>query len=210
MLPSQQQSGDPFARLRRLLQKPAALGERCGLCNVALGPEHRHLVEPQSRRIECACTACALLFEKNTARYRLVPRDAVRLDDFVLDDLEWEALGVPIQLAFFFWNSTLNKVVGLYPSPAGATESLLPLDAWQDIVARNPRLAGLQPDVEALLVNRASKPHRYFIAPIDRCYQLVGIIRRHWRGFSGGDVVHEQMAAFFDHLQHSRAEMRHA
>jgi Family of unknown function (DUF5947) len=199
VLPSGQQFDDDFTFLKRLVQKPLPV-ERCGLCNVAVPPDHRHLIDPQSRRIECACTACALLFENQTGRYRLVPRDAVLLRDFVLDDLQWEALGLPINLAFFFRNSAMGKIVALYPSPAGATESLLALDTWEEIVAQNPRLQHLQADVEALLVNRISKPYQYFIAPMDRCYELVGIIRRYWRGFSGGDEVWERIAALFSTL----------
>ena len=42
-----------------------------------------------------------------------------------------------------------------YPSPMGATESLLGLDAWERLEAANPVLGELEPDVEALLVNRA-------------------------------------------------------
>ena len=41
-----------------------------------------------------------------------------------------------------------------YPSPMGPTESLLELDAWAALEAANPVLATLEPDVEALLVNR--------------------------------------------------------
>jgi Family of unknown function (DUF5947) len=204
-----------FARLKRLAQKPAPV-ERCGLCNVALGGDHRHLVDVQSRRIECACTPCALLFENQSGRsistpqenevrrgprYRLVPRDAVVLRDFALDDLQWEALSIPIDLAFFFYNSASGKVVAFYPSPAGATESLLPLDAWDEIVVRNLRLQQMQPDVEALLVNRVRETREYFIAPIDRCYELVGIIRRYWSGFSGGDEVWRKLAEFFEMLR---------
>jgi hypothetical protein len=196
-LPASQPDG--FALLKRLAQKPAPV-DRCGLCNVPLGPAHRHLVEPHSRRIECACNACALLFENQTGRYRLVPRDAELLRDFKLDNLQWESLELPIKLAFFFHNSAMGRVVAFYPSPAGATESLLPLDAWEEIVKQNPRLERLQPDIEALLVNRAATPHQYFVAPIDRCYELVGIIRREWRGFSGGDKVWEQIAEFFRSL----------
>ncbi len=189
-----------FATLKRLAQKPAPV-ERCGLCNVELGPVHLHLVEPVSRRIECACPACALLFENQSGRYRLVPRDAVPLRDFALDDLQWESLDLPIQLAFFFYNSAMGRMVALYPSPAGATEAELALDSWPEIAAQNPRLQQLQPDVEALLVNRIADAREYFIAPIDRCYELVGIIRREWRGFSGGDAVWQQIAAFFDSLR---------
>ena len=81
------------------------------------------------------------------------------------------------------------------------TESLLSLDTWEDIAAQNLPLQHLQADVEALLVNRISHPHQYFIAPIDSCYELVGIIRRYWRGFSGGDEVWESIPAFFKSLQ---------
>lgn len=200
MLRSGEQLDVDFTFLKRFVQKPPAV-ERCGLCNVAVPPEHRHLIDPQSRRIECACTACALLFENQTGRYRLVPRDAILLRDFVLDDLQWESLGVPINLAFFFHNSAMGKIVALYPSPAGATESLLALDTWEEIVAQNLRLQQLQADVEALLVNRISNPHERFIAPIDRCYELVGIIRRHWRGFSGGEDVWERIEIFFNSLR---------
>ena len=44
--------------------------------------------------------------------------------------------------------------MALYPSPAGATESLLSLEAWQEIERENPQLTDMQADVEALLVNR--------------------------------------------------------
>jgi hypothetical protein len=102
-------------------------------------------------------------------------------------------------------------MVALYPSPAGATESQLALDLWQDIVEQNPRLRELKPDVEALLVNRIGTTREYFIAPIDRCYELVGIIRRHWSGFSGGDEVWGKIATFFLGLrQHAPAEGSHA
>lgn len=185
-----------LTELKRLAQRPAP-AERCGLCDVMLAPEHRHLVEPMSRRIECACTACALLFENQTGRFRLVPRDPVLLEDFEIDELQWEALEIPISLAFFFENSALNKTAAFYPSPAGATESLLPLDAWHEVVNRNQRLHRMQADVEALLVNRTAQQPEYFIAPIDRCYELVGIIRTHWRGFSGGDDVWSRINAFF-------------
>ncbi len=43
-----------------------------------------------------------------------------------------------------------------YPSPMGATESLLRLEAWKELEAANPVLATLEPDVEALLVDRRS------------------------------------------------------
>ena len=53
-----------------------------------------------------------------------------------------------------------------------------------------------EPDVEALLVNRVGAVREYFIVPIDECYKLVGLIRLHWRGLSGGASSGERSAAF--------------
>ena len=194
-----QESANPIALLRRLAQRPAPQ-ERCGLCATPLSPVHRHLVQPETRRIECACDACALLFENQSGRYRLVPRDPRALNGFALDDLQWQRLGVPIGLAFFFHSSAAGKMMAFYPSPAGATEAQLDLDAWNEIAGLSVSLQQLQPDIEALLVNRVSPPHLYLIAPIDRCYELVGVVRKRWQGFSGGTELQAELAAFFDSL----------
>jgi hypothetical protein len=59
----------------------------------------------------------------------------------------------------------------------------------------------LEPEVEALLVNRTVGPAVYWIAPLDICYALVGVIRRHWKGLGGGEVVWEEVARFFEALR---------
>jgi hypothetical protein len=41
----------------------------------------------------------------------------------------------------------------------------------------------------------------YFIVPIDECYRLVGLIRTHWRGLSGGTEVWKEMRDFFAQLR---------
>jgi len=61
----------------------------------------------------------------------------------------------------------------------------------------------MQADVEALLVNRSQDAREYFIAPIDKCYELVGTIRVHWRGLSGGDEVWRAIDKFFAQLRRS-------
>src|SRR5258706_269018 len=81
--------------------------------------------------------------------------------------------------------------------PAGIVESLLPLDAWTEIEAANPELQDLHPDVEALLVYRVNAARQYYIAPIDRCYALAGVLRKKWRGLSGGAEAWESIAHFF-------------
>ena len=189
------------ASIRQLGRKRKA-AEYCELCSAELAAEHPHLIEPVERRIVCSCAACALLFEgATTGSYRRVPRDAMWLRDFVLDDVQWEEFSIPIGLAFFFFSSAAQRMIALYPSPGGATESLLPLDAWKEIERQNPQLERMQPDVEALLVNRLGQPREYYLAPIDRCYELTGMVRKHWRGFSGGDEVWHAVESFFDKLR---------
>jgi hypothetical protein len=118
-----------------------------------------------------------------------------------MTDLEWEGLSLPISLAFFFYDTPNKKMAAYYPSPAGATESLLPLTAWEALVETNPVLSKLQADVETLLVNRTNEKREYFVAPIDICFELVGLIRVHWRGFSGGEEVWTAINGFFDCLK---------
>jgi hypothetical protein len=122
------------------------------------------------------------------------------LRDFTMDDQEWESLLIPINMAFFFYSSLAGRVMANYPSPGGAMESSLDLEYWASIVERNPVLNKLEPDVEALLVNRIANPAQYYRAPIDQCFRLVGIIRTHWRGLSGGSDVWKQIDGFFQQL----------
>jgi len=182
--------------------KTVVEAERCELCSVSLPPQHRHLLETGSRKIVCACDPCALRFQNVIGgRFKLVPRDARVLPDFQISDPEWEALALPINLAFFFYSTPSAKIIAMYPSPAGATESLLPLTAWQTLATSNPDLGEMLPDVEALLVNRVGDTRAYFIAPIDKCYELVGTIRKHWKGLSGGEDVWREIDKFFAGLQ---------
>jgi hypothetical protein len=190
----------PFAALRRFV-RPAAKVERCELCGQVLAETHPHLLELSSRKIACACDACAVLFSSpEAARYRRIPRDGRYLPDFRLPDDVWEGLRVPINLVFFFHHSGSDKVVALYPSPAGATEALLPLEAWPALVELNPVLREMLPDVEALLVNRVAESEVY-LAPIDECFRLVGLIRGNWRGLSGGTEVWREARQFFARLR---------
>jgi len=190
-----------IAALQQFVRKPRPRVEACELCATRLGPEHLHLLELERRRITCACDACAILFETNTRqRYRRIPRDVYRLDEFSMTDQEWGSLLIPINLAYFVYNSSLGRVVAHYPSPGGAMESSLDLEYWDAIVQRNPVLKKLQPDVEALLINRNAETPRYYRAPIDRCFHLVGILRTHWQGLSGGTEVWQEIERFFEEL----------
>jgi hypothetical protein len=198
-------SSSAFSTLRRLA-KPSQqpLLERCELCNLVLPPTHRHLLDLTSRQVACSCDPCALLFQNAVgAKFKLIPRDAQALPDFQMTDGEWENLALPIDLAFFFYSTPQEKMSAMYPSPAGPTESLLTLNSWEALVRQNPALQTMEADVAALLVNRSKGAREYFIAPIDVCFELVGTIRVHWRGLSGGDQVWREIENFFAKLRAS-------
>lgn len=198
-----------FTSLKQLARRAAANAEeRCELCGEAIGVEHQHLLDIQTRELQCACRACALLFDRPAAGAgvrRLVPSRSRYLLDFDLNDALWESLHIPVNMAFFSDNSAAERVLALYPGPSGPTESLLTFETWQEIEQRNPILKEMQQDVEALLVNRVRDAREYFLVPIDECYKLVGIIRLHWRGLSGGREVWKEIDAFFTGLKaHAR------
>jgi len=181
--------------------------ESCELCGLELAEDHPHLVEPKTRKLLCSCNACAILFSgQSGSKYKRVLRRIRFLDDFRLTDAQWESLMIPINMAFFFESSAQAKVVALYPSPAGSTESQLPLDTWSDMLAENPALTEMAADVEALLVNRLGPARgyaapEYYLLPIDECYKLVWLIRSHWRGLSGGADVWNELERFFADLK---------
>jgi Family of unknown function (DUF5947) len=181
-----------------------APAERCELCSAELSPHphHEHLFEPSSREIHCSCTACAILFPADAdKRYRRVPRRLWYLEEFAMTDMQWESLAIPVNMAFLQTTSPEGGVRAFYPSPAGATESMLTLAGWAEMVADNPRLDDMLPDVEALLVNRVSGAHDCYLAPIDKCYELVGLIRISWRGLSGGQEMWDRIETFFTDLR---------
>jgi hypothetical protein len=182
----------------RSFVRPRTPEERCDSCGVALEREHLHTYEPASRRIRCACHSCLV---RLAALHLPIPRVIRPLPNFVITDAQWDDLLIPISLAFFSYSTPAQRMVALYPGPAGAAESLLPLDSWSLLAAANPPLRSLQPDVEALLVNRVATSREYFITPIDECYKLVGLIRLYWRGLSGGALVWGEIARFFSELR---------
>jgi hypothetical protein len=111
-------------------------------------------------------------------------------------------------MAFVFQNSSLGRFVTFYPSPAGATESLLPLETWQEVMEANPAFGSIAPDVEALLLRRTDGRFECYLAPIDASYELVGLVRLHWKGFDGGERVWTEIDAFFSQLRQRSSDVR--
>jgi len=213
----------PLQRMaRRAARSREDALERCDLCGAPIAAAHRHLLDVPARELMCACRACAVLFDRGAARaavhdpagtgvvagetrwasghYRLVPDRRLRVEDFALDDVAWADLRLPVDLAFFVRDTAAGRVRAYYPGPMGATESLLGLDTWAQLEAANPVLATLEPDVEALLVDRAQGARHHLIVPIEDCFALVGLIRMHWKGLTGGREVWTEIAGFFEGL----------
>ena len=215
--PPRSDFGQIAERLRQYRPPRFLPEERCELCGTGIEGEHGHVVNLPVRSLLCVCRACYLLFTHEGAggaRFRAVPQRYQLLPGFATASEEWEWLQIPIGLAFFFRNSATGRMTAFYPSPAGATESQLPLDAWDRVIRAVPPLETLLPDVEALLVRRQGLPLNgapgpthpqpeqdgpvvALIVPIDACYELVGRIRRSWRGFQGGDEAWREIDGFF-------------
>jgi Family of unknown function (DUF5947) len=191
-------------QFRREPGRPAAApeggGSRCELCPISLPDEHKHLLDLEERRIVCVCPTCWSM-RSGDARYRPTGSRTLWLSELDLPDDLWAEFQIPIGLAFFMRSTATGNVVALYPSPAGATESELDLDAWARLVAANPVLEDLDPDAEALLVNRLTTPHLHAIAPLDDCYRLVGIVKASWEGISGGPELEENVRRYFEGLR---------
>ncbi len=189
-----------FTLSRFASQPEPASAEICEVCAVPIGAAHGHLVDLRDRRLLCACRPCYLLFVPSGAangRYRAVGDRFIRLDN-AFGDLRWEALQIPIGLAFFFFNSETERVSAFYPGPGGATESLLPMDAWNGLAKEDSVLREMRADVEAALVYRRRDGRAdAYLVPIDACYELVGIVRTTWQGFDGGDDARARIDAFF-------------
>lgn len=202
---------DVLARIKSGRATPEPAGERCEMCSESLADEHQHVVNVAGRQLMCVCRACYLLFTDAQAelRYRAVPDRYLAFPNFALDRRAWDALQIPVGVAFFFTNSALLRTVAFYPGPAGACESELDLDTWNAIGAADPRVGLLTADVEALLVrvsNEFAHPQSYLV-PIDACYEFVGRLRMLWRGFDGGQEARRFIDEFFAAITARAVEM---
>jgi hypothetical protein len=200
---------DVLAGIRNNRPAPEPAGERCEMCSELIADEHQHVVNVVGRQLMCACRACYLLFTDSHAqlRYRAVPDRYLSFPDFALDRLVWEALQIPVGVAFFFTNSALGRTVAFYPGPAGATESELDMEVWDAISGADSRVGLLADDVEALLFRVFDSPQDgelpgplTYLVPIDACYEFVGRLRMLWRGFDGGQQAREFIDDFFARL----------
>ncbi|MCD9874547.1 DUF5947 family protein [Streptomyces guryensis] len=187
-----------LARLIRSAEPtPTAETERCDLCAAPVPDDHRHLYDTAAEEVRCACGPCSVLFADGGAgdgHYRLVPRRRIRLPR-----VDTEVLGVPVGLVFFVPRAD-GTVTAEGPSPAGAMRWEIDAGAWRRLTVECPQLASVQPDVEALLVNTVHGLDHHWIVPVDDCYRMIAVVRREWRGLSGGGRIWPAVERFFDDL----------
>ena len=214
------QSPAPVDVLRQFARKRAMRPpeEQCELCSTEIGSNHRHLMDLTKHALLCVCSPCSILFGEpgsGGGNYRLVPDRYLLLMDFHMTDEQWDNLMIPVNMVYIFntsWRaqeslpqtpSPQKRAMAFYPSPAGAMESMLSLEGWDELLSDNPILNSLEPDVEALLINRVQNKgggadyREHYIVPIDTCFELVGLIRLKWQGLSGGEEVWKAIAEFF-------------
>jgi len=175
--------------------------ERCELCAAEVPADHGHLADLDRSSLVCACRACYLLFTQERAvrgRYRAVPDRYLADPGHPLTAAGWDALEIPVGLAFFLRSSRQPGVTGFYPSPAGATECRLDLAAWERLADEHPLLRAPADDVEAVLISRSGPAVECFVVPVDVCYELAGRMRLLWRGFDGGSEARQAIASFLD------------
>lgn len=190
-------------------QEDGQPGERCGMCAKPIGAEHGHVADLDHSALVCACRSCYLLFthDRTASRYRAVPDRYLRDRTREMSAAQWDELDVPVGLAFFLRSSRGEQVSGFYPSPAGATECVLDLRAWQRLAREYPLLGVAEPDIEAVLICRADSRVEYFLVPVDACYALAGRMRLHWRGFDGGAQARDAIAAFLADVRMRAADL---
>lgn len=190
-----------ISKLRKIATPvPGAEIERCFFCGRKLPADHRHLVDLSVMKFMCTCEMCAIT-RAETSLYKPLPQRLLDLDPFNLPDSLWSDFLIPVNMTFFVLSTAKNGAIAFYPAPTGATESKLKMEPWNELVSLNPVLKELEPDLEALLVNRLNREGQYFIVPIDCCYKLIGMIRLAWKGIYGGKEVNDIINQFFSELK---------
>jgi hypothetical protein len=174
--------------------------EKCDFCGKTIPSDHRHFVDLATMQFRCACDMCALV-QAEAGTFTPLPQRYFHLTEFNMSDELWSDFLIPVNMAFFVNNSAVGGVVAFYPAPAGATESKLKLEPWNELEQLNPVLKHMAPDLEALLINRLDETAQYFIVPIDSCYKLIGMIRMSWQGLHGGKEVNDTIRRFFEELK---------
>jgi hypothetical protein len=187
-------------QFRQISDQPDLTEDHCDFCGRRLLPDHRHFLERPSKKILCACDHCTSAHHAG-GPYDLIPRRYEWLEDLVMPESLWLEFMIPVNIAFFVHDRETDTIITFYPGPVGATFSQLQIGAWQKLVQNNPDRLYLLPDLEAFIVNRLDATAEYFIAPIDWCYRLVGVMRLHRKGIFGGREAQDAVRNIIQELK---------
>lgn len=175
--------------------------DHCEMCAALLaGDERRHLLDLAHHALLSICNACALAFGPrgaNAGSYRLIPTRHLALLNFQATDGLWAGSGRSAKIAYLLRSSEAGHVLAVYLDPAGARESAFDLEHWKTLLTANPLLDSLEPDVEALLINRMGQEQTFYIVPITTCSQLVGLLTEQ----GNEQEIWKDPGAFFEKIQ---------
>jgi hypothetical protein len=169
-----------FTRRGSGSESSAEQQEHCDLCGNPIAETHEHLYDPRVRELACACQACAVLFpNKSDVRYRRLEMSVVPLRGLAIGPAELQGVGIPVSLLCLCPSAEHNRVFAWYPSAAGVVEGDVSTTQLETLVAAFPELGGVEPDLEALVIDARQAPARCFRVSIDVCHKLIGLLRAH-------------------------------
>ena len=192
------------AGLRRFLAPAPPRPERCELCGEAVPEEPPapggHRRGARWRAPAPAARCCSTARRRRAAAGSAASRTATwSTAGRVSTRRPGRALSIPVGMAFFFHNSALDRLVALYPSPAGATESELDPAELAGGLRRHPRWPRCcEPDVEALLVRaRPARNDACFLVPDRRLLRTGGPDAAALAGLRRRTEARDALAEFF-------------
>ena len=141
--------------------------EHCDLCSEPIPPEHRHLLDLETRELRCACrrAACCSTARAPAAGTTPGPRPAAAAGRLRARRRAWEELRIPVDMAFFFHRARGRARRRLLPGADGRDRVAARAARLGGDRGRQPRARGMEPDVEALLVNRARGARDSWLVP---------------------------------------------
>ena len=204
MRPQDLTRGGGFEVLRRFAKARVPV-ERCDLCGVEVAPMHDHLIDPvrAPARLRLWRLRGAL---QRAGRHQVQAGAPARDGARRAHHQRCPVGGAP---------AADRPGLLLRQHAAGAGGGVLPEPGRRHRVAAGARDLGGDPArapgpratcsptfrrCSSTGSGAARRPTVCYLVPIDQCFRLVGIIRMHWKGFTGGTAVWEEIDRFFADL----------
>ena len=168
------------------------------MCSVPIPADHRHLLHVEERRDRLHLRDLPRALRRrgrvpaDGQPHRLARRArALGRALGVVPDPDRPRVLLPLEHGRADGDGGSSRSTRARPARPSASSTSAP---WEQLVAANPVLEGLEPDAEALIVNRLGAARQHAIVPIDECYRLVGLVRVSWEGISGGTAHGDAVA----------------